>query len=87
MGKVFSPLDEQVGLKEKNWSEGIAKWMAWLSGIVDFEMAEGILQRVGQVNVSDTSIWRCAQERGKQFQALAEQERAQGLALPQGYGE
>jgi len=87
VGRVFSPLDEQVGLKEKNWSEGIAKWMVWLSGIVGFEMAEEILQRVGQVNVSDTSIWRCTQERGKQFQTLAERERAQAMALPKGYGE
>lgn len=61
--------------------------MVWLSGIVDFDMAEEILQRVGQVNVSDTSIWRRTQERGQQFQARAGQERAQALALPQGYGE
>ena len=76
-----------MGLKEKNWSEGIAKWMVWLSGVVDFETAEEILQRVGQVNVSDTSIWRCTQGRGKQFQTLAERERAQAMALPRKHGE
>lgn len=75
-----------MGLKEKNWSEGVVKWMVWLSGVMDFEMAEQVLQQIGQVNVSDTSIWRCTQERGEKFRRLAEEERAQAMSIS-GYEE
>ena len=75
-----------MGLKEKNWSEGVVKWMDWLSGVMDFEMAEQVLQQIGQVNVSDTSIWRCTQERGEKFRRLAEEERAQAMSIS-GYEE
>lgn len=66
----FSPLDQQLRLAGKNWSEGIVKLMVWLSGITDYAQAEEILQKVGQMNVSDSSIWRQAQEWGERFQAL-----------------
>jgi hypothetical protein len=71
-----------MGLQEKNWSEGVVKWMVWLSGVMDFEMAEQVLRQIGQVNVSDTSIWRCTQERGERFQKWAEKERAQAMSIP-----
>lgn len=48
--------------------------MVWLSGITDYAQAEEILQKVGQMNVSDSSIWRQAQEWGERFRALEEEE-------------
>jgi hypothetical protein len=49
--------------------------MTWLSGIVDYRKAEEILERVGQIPASDSSIRRQAQEWGAKFRAIAEEER------------
>ena len=54
--KVFSPLDEILGIQDKHWSEGIAKQAVWLSGLVAYEDAATILQEVGQVEISDSSV-------------------------------
>jgi hypothetical protein len=60
--------------------------MVWLSGIVDYRQAEEILERVGQISVSDSSVWRQAQEWGAKFQALAEEERLRAKVLPGRWG-
>jgi hypothetical protein len=72
---VFFPLDEQLRLREKHWSEGLLKDMVWLSGRETYVEAEEDLARMGQVTVSDSSIWRQVQRWGAGFQALAEAER------------
>jgi hypothetical protein len=74
---VFFPLDEQLGLIER-WSQGLVKQVLWLSGLVVFERAEEILSQVGQIAISDSSIWRRAQEGGERFREVleAEQEKA-----------
>ncbi len=69
----------------KNWSEGIVKLMVWLSGIVSYGLSEEIMQQIGQMNVSDSSIWREAQEWGKRFQALEEGEQ-EGKAVTGRWG-
>jgi len=56
----------------------------WLSGAVSsFELVEEVLDRIGQVNMSRPSAWRCTQAAGQQFQALAEAERAKATSLPE----
>jgi hypothetical protein len=60
--------------------------MVWLSGIVDYRTAEQILGKVGQMAVSDSSVWRQAQEWGQRFEAIAEAERIRGTALPGRWG-
>ena len=45
---VFFPLNEQLGLKSRYWSERVLKLMVWMSGIVDYRTAEEILERVGR---------------------------------------
>lgn len=60
--------------------------MVWLSGIVDYETVEEILEKVGQVHVSDSSAWRQAQDWGEKFQALAEAERIRSNLLPGRWG-
>lgn len=48
----------------------------WLSGVAgSYELAEEVLARIGQVAVSRSSIWRCAQAAGTQFQRLEQAER------------
>lgn len=79
----FSPLDRQLELGETVWSEGVRREAVWLSGAVpSYALAEEILRRVGQIEVSQSSIWRCTQEAGAQFQALEEAERERATALP-----
>ena len=77
----FFPLNEQLEWWDEGWSEGIARQAVWLSGLVPFEQAEAILQEIGQVNISRSSIWRRSQVWGAKFKALEEAERAQSQCL------
>ena len=80
---VFFPLDEQLRLWEKHWSEGLAKEAVWVSGVVDsYAEAEAIMSRIGHVYMSDSTIWRRVERWGEQFQVLEQQRQAQALALP-----
>jgi hypothetical protein len=79
----FSPLDRQLELWEKNWSEGLAKEAVWLSGaLASFELAEEAFSRVGQVSMSDSTIWRRVEKWGEKFRELEReaQEAANRLA-------
>jgi hypothetical protein len=84
--RSFFPLDKQLDLKTKPWSEGLLKLMIWLSGIVEYEKAEEVLEKVGQLHVSDSSIWRQTQTWGAHFKALAEKERLRANLLPGRWG-
>ena len=57
-------------LSGKHWSEGVAKVVVWLSGLLDFEQAAEVLEQVGQMAVSDSSVWRQAQYWGERFGEL-----------------
>jgi hypothetical protein len=46
-------------------------------------MVAEILQRIGGVRISRSSIWRCAQTAGEQFQTVEEIARARANALPE----
>ena len=77
MAPVFFPLDQQLILAGSHWSEGLTKLAVWLSGLVDFTSAAEILQQVGQMTVSTTTVWRLTQAWGERFQGITETERAQ----------
>jgi hypothetical protein len=56
----------------------------WLSGAVSsYELVGEILQRVGQMEMSQSSIWRVTQAAGERFRALAERERERANCLPE----
>jgi len=55
--------------------------MVWLSGLVPFGVAEEILQQVGRVGVSDSSLWRRVQEVGEKFKEQMEEERIRANVL------
>ncbi len=56
----------------------------FLSGAVNsFELAAAILKRVGQIEVSQPSVWRCTQEAGSRFQAVEERNRQCATNLPE----
>jgi hypothetical protein len=84
---VFFPLDKQLNLKSKHWSEGVVKLMTWLSGIVDYRRAQEILERVGQISTSDSSVRRQAQVWGTEFQRIMEEERIRANVLVGRWGE
>ena len=76
VGLVFSPLDRQLELWEKNWSEGLAKEAVWLSGATgSFERAEEAFARVGHVLMSDSTIWRGVDKWGERFEKLERERR------------
>lgn len=53
---------------------------------MDFEKAEEILGKVGQMTISDSSVWRQTQKWGAGFQAVAERERIRANVLPGRWG-
>jgi len=80
---VFFPLDEQLELWDRNWSEGLAKEAVWLSGIVDsFEEAETIFSRIGHISMSDSTIWRQVEKWGAGFRQLEQERQQQASAVP-----
>ena len=67
----FFPLDRQLELWEKNWSEGLVKEAVWLSGATSsFELAEETFRRIGQVSMSDSTIWRRVDRWGEKFREV-----------------
>ncbi len=83
MRKVFFPLDEQLGVQETHWSEAIAQQAVWLYGQVEDDLAEQILQKIGGLSISDTSIWRQAQKWGEQIRLHETVQASVASALPQ----
>jgi hypothetical protein len=60
----------------------VARDAVWLDGLGTDDVAEQILQRIGGIAISDTSIWRRAQRWGEQFKAGESARRSAALALP-----
>ncbi len=50
----------------------MAKWAVWLCGKVEDDFAEQVLQQIGGLHISDTSIWRRVQLWGEKFKTLEE---------------
>lgn len=80
--KAFFPLDQQLELEEKNWSEQVVKQAVWLSGLVDYETAAEIMERVGKIPISASSVWRLTQRWGESFCVIEEAERVVANAVP-----
>jgi hypothetical protein len=57
-GKGFFPLDEQLKLRDKHWSEGVARQAVKYSGKLPFAEAAEALQEIGQIDISVKSVWR-----------------------------
>jgi len=55
----------------------------WLSGLLTFEQAASVLEKVGQVALSDSTAWRQAQAAGAQALAVEATQRAAATALPE----
>jgi hypothetical protein len=81
---VFFPLDRQLELWDKHWSEGLAKEAVWLSGALSsFEQAEEAFARIGHVAMSDSTIWHRAKKWGERFRQLDQQQQTAANRLAQ----
>lgn len=66
---------------EKHWSEQVAKQAVWLSGLVAYEQAAEIMEQVGQIAISASSIWRRAQRWGSQMQVIEARQQVKAYEL------
>ena len=68
-------------LWEKHGSEQVAQQAVWLSGLVPYGRAAEILQRVGQVAISSSSIWRRVKRWGSAMQAVEARQQVKAYEL------
>lgn len=68
-------------LRDKNWSEGVAKRVVKYSGKLSFEETAETLKDLAQIEISDSSVWRLTQRWGKVLQQVEarEDEQANGV--------
>lgn len=60
----------------------MAKLRVWLSGLLPFEQAAEVLNRIGQIQISTSSVWRRAQVWGVRLAEMEAAERRVANALP-----
>lgn len=70
--KDFFPLDKQLQVRDAHWSAELARQSVWLSGLVAFGDAAQILEEIGQVKTSKSSVWRLSQNWGEEYRAEEE---------------
>jgi hypothetical protein len=68
-------------LWEKQWSEQIAKQAVCLSGLVPYGRAAEILQTVGQIDISKSSIWQRVENWGEQMQVVEARQQVKAYEL------
>ena len=73
-GRAFFPLDKQLKLRDKHWSEGVAKQAVKYSDKLSYEDAAEALNELAQIEISIKSVWRLAQHWGTIFQAVEARE-------------
>ncbi len=57
--------------------------MNWLSGVSNsYELSEEIMRRIGQIEISDSTIWSHVQARGAVLQEAEEKRKEEAMALP-----
>lgn len=71
--RIF-PLDEQLKLRDKHWSEGVAKRAVKYSGKMSYEEASEALNDLGQMEISEKSVWRLTQHWGVALQRVETKE-------------
>lgn len=64
------------------WSDGVQRESVRLSGLLPYEEAAVVMERLGQVSLSKTSVWRETQAYGKKLQSVEEEERVAALVMP-----
>ena len=57
-------------LWDKRWSEQVVKQAVWLSGLATYEQVGEILRKVGGVDISTKSVWRCVEKWGSRLEQI-----------------
>jgi hypothetical protein len=79
----FFPLNAQLELWDEGWSESVARQAVWLGGLLPYAQAEAVLQEIGQLNISRSSIWRRMDVWGAKFKELEAAEQTKANAVPE----
>lgn len=69
VGRRLFPLDERWGLEGSAYSPGLARRMVWLSGLLTYEEASQVFERIGHRLIPSASIWRQTQTYGMRMEA------------------
>ncbi len=64
---IFSPLDTAWALDEGRYSGALKQNMVWLCGLLPYAQAAAVMARIGKRQVSDSSLWRMAQQAGQEL--------------------
>ena len=70
-------------MREQAWSETIAHNAVWLYGHVEDDLAEQVLQKIGGLTMSDTTIWRQAHRWSESIRVAEETRAKTAVGLPQ----
>lgn len=73
-GGIF-PLDARWQLTRREYSPVLARELVWLSGILPYEQASAVCQRLGDVSVPPTTLWELTQTEGQRLAVYVEHER------------
>jgi hypothetical protein len=79
--RVFFPLDKQLRLNDKNWSEGVAQKAVKYSAKMSYADATEALQELAQIEISESSVWRLTQTWGETLKQVEEKEAEQANTI------
>jgi hypothetical protein len=72
--RVFFPLDRQLRLNDKHWSEWVAEKATKYSAKLSYEEATDALQELAEIEIGTSSIWRLTQKWGEKMKEVEAQE-------------
>lgn len=79
-------MDERWQLSASVYSASLAQQMVWLSGLLPYAQCEAVFERIAQVHIPSSSIWRQTQAYGEKLQVHLEHRQAhvrpERLCLP-----
>jgi hypothetical protein len=79
--RAFFPLDRQLRLQDRNWSEGVAEAAVKYSAKLSYAEATEALQELAQIEISANSVWRLTQRWGEALKQVEEKEAEQANTL------
>lgn len=79
---VFFPLDRQLELDCGSWSRALAQLAVWLASQVSYGASAEILDRVGQMPMSSSSVWRQMESWGNKLVQEEKEASQQANAMP-----
>jgi hypothetical protein len=74
---VFSPLDKRWGLDGSVYSESLRQQMVWVSGLLPYQQAEQVFERIAHRVIRHSTIWRQTDVAGERMKRQLEQRQAQ----------